>query len=103
MSVEAITTAESDPRKLLVYKVTPHQLADAHRRSIRRRNVEIFQEAQRTKALARSAAKRLEREIRRSESHLDPSIVGLCQKLKRIGETRVTGKYWRQPRPGRRS
>lgn len=97
-----VLVAESSPRKPLIYKLPPEQLANAARRGIKRRNVESFREAQKRKALARSAAKRLERSIRRNDDGVDGSVVGLCQKLKRIGETRVVGKNYGEPRPGRR-
>ena len=85
------------------YTLRPDQISNAHNRGINRRNIEVFQKAQQTKARARSAANRLLRSIRTNDEAPDPSMVGLYQKLRRIGDTRVVGSSWRSPRPGRRA
>ncbi len=102
MSTEIAKEEVASPNAL-VYKLTPTQLALQQQRGIRRRNVETFREAQINKRRTRNAAKRLRKSIRKAVGPVDKSLVGLCDKLERIGNTRIVGKNWRQPRPGRRS
>lgn len=98
----AVEIAKEEATKALVYKVPPHQLADAYRRGLNRRRVRVFRDAEITRRRAKNAARRLEASLRHSDTMPDRSLIGLCQKLKRIGETKVVGKDWRKPRPGRR-
>lgn len=100
MSTE-IAKEEAASPNALVYKVTPEQIGNALRRGINRRRVEVFKVAELNRRRAKNAAKRLEADLRRTASP-DRSLVGLCRKLQRIGSTRIVGKDWRKPRPGRR-
>jgi len=86
----------------LTYTATTEQIANTARRNAKRRNVEMFRNAHMRKTRARSAARRLERSITKGGEMPDPSIVGLYRKLRAIGERRVVGSNWGQPRHGRR-
>lgn len=86
----------------MTYKLSPEQLGNQMRRGVNRRSIEAMQGAQRRRLLARSAARRLERSIVKGGELPDQSIVGLYRKLRAVGETRVVGPNWRQPKPGRR-
>lgn len=79
------------------------QTINYYRFRLKRRRVEIYQEAQRKQKLARGAVKKLELALKHSDNPNDPLVVDILQKMRRIRDRRVVGPNWGQPRSGRRA